>query len=142
MVTIEQIRLLEKKVHGAVEHIDLLTRENRSLKSRLEDYETRVSELEKLIDSFKQDQSEIEQGIITALNELNRLEDDLDTTDDTTDDTAGDSVPPMQTDGEAARDTETDSSDVTNSEKEPTGDSSSEDSEDAEDSQTGELDIF
>lgn len=84
MVTIEQIRLLEKKVRGAVEHINLLKQENRSLKSKMEHYETRISELEKLIDSFKRDQNEIEKGILTALDELNKLEDELDTGTDHT----------------------------------------------------------
>lgn len=78
MITIEQIRLLEQKVRKAVKHIDLLKRENRALNSKLEHYQGRIVELEKLIESFKKDQSEIEKGIITALEELNQLEDDLD----------------------------------------------------------------
>lgn len=81
MVSIEQIRLLEQKVHSAVNRIDVLKEENQSLKSKLGEYETRILELERLIESFKQDQGEIEQGILTALDELNRLEDDLDTSD-------------------------------------------------------------
>jgi chromosome segregation ATPase len=78
MITIEQIHLLEQKVRKAVKHIDLLRQENRALNSKLEHYQGRIVELEKLIESFKRDQSEIERGIITALEELNQLEDDLD----------------------------------------------------------------
>lgn len=82
MVSLEQIRLLDKKVHDAVSRIDGLKRENNSLKTKLESYQHRISELEKLIENFKKDQVEIEDGIKSALEELNKLEDGIDTGND------------------------------------------------------------
>ena len=77
MVTLEQIKLLDNKVHEAVTRIDALNKENSALKSKLETYQHRIDELEKLIETFKKDQGEIEEGIKSALDELNKLEDDL-----------------------------------------------------------------
>jgi septal ring factor EnvC (AmiA/AmiB activator) len=132
MVTIEQIRLLDKKVHSAVERISLLKKENQSLKSKLGDYENRISELERLIETFKQDQGEIEQGISNALDELNRLEDDLDeqpTVEQPSTEDSGDAQSPAPS--PSIVQTEEDS-------EKPSEDSSEED----DDSRTGELDIF
>lgn len=132
MITVEQIRLLEQKVHQAVERIDLLNQENRSLKSKLEHYQTRIAEFERLIESFKKDQSEIEQGIITALDELNRLEDELDPGTSDSPETASDTPePPVQ--AVPASSSESDgASPETETETEA----------EAENPQSGELDIF
>lgn len=75
MLTLEQIQLLEKRAHQAVELIKSLRSENNLLESKLEGYEKRIKEMEGLIDSFKQDQSSIEEGIISALEQLDVLED-------------------------------------------------------------------
>src|SRR5690554_2822463 len=74
MISVEQIRLLESKVQKAVGMLAALQEENRVLKSRLAQYESRIDELEYMIEEFKEDQSEIEQGIISALNKLEGLE--------------------------------------------------------------------
>ncbi len=75
MISVEQIQKLEAKVLQAVEVIKSLREENSLLKGKLSGYEKRIEELEILIDSFKQDQTNIEEGIINALNQLDLLED-------------------------------------------------------------------
>ena len=75
MITIEQIQKLDRKVQAAVERITGLRRDNASLKSKLDEYQKRIGELEVMIDRFKQDQAQIENGIIRALEQLERLED-------------------------------------------------------------------
>ena len=75
MISIDQIRQLETGVRQAVDIIQALREENGLLKTKLSGYEKRIEELEVLIDSFKQDQSSIEEGIIHALHQLDVLED-------------------------------------------------------------------
>ncbi len=75
MITVEQIRQLENGVKQAVSVINSLREENALLKTKLSGYEKRIEELEILIESFKQDQSSIEEGIVNALNQLDVLED-------------------------------------------------------------------
>ena len=70
MVTLEQIRQLDARVHRAVEVIARLREENTTLKDRLSEYQGRIEELEVLISNFKEDQSEIEHGITSALSQL------------------------------------------------------------------------
>lgn len=75
MVTLEQIRQLDAKVHRAVEVIAKLREENTTLKDRLSEYQGRIEELEVLISNFKEDQSEIEHGITSALSQLAAIDD-------------------------------------------------------------------
>lgn len=81
MVTLDQIRLLDSKVKSAVEHISLLKKENGTLKERLEEYQNRIEELEVLIETFKQDQGQIEEGILQALDQLDQIEDSASASD-------------------------------------------------------------
>ena len=74
MISVEQIHKLEARVLKAVEVIKSLREENSLLKEKLSGYEKRIEELEVFIDSFKQDQTNIEEGIINALNQLDMLE--------------------------------------------------------------------
>ena len=75
MVTLEQIRQLDARVHRAVELIEKLREENNTLKNRLSEYQGRIEELEVLISNFKEDQSEIEHGITSALSQLAAIDD-------------------------------------------------------------------
>lgn len=75
MVTLEQIRQLDARVRRAIEVIGKLRDENYTLKNRLAEYQDRIEELEVLIANFKEDQSEIEQGIVHVISELEHLED-------------------------------------------------------------------
>lgn len=77
MVTVEQVRQLESKVAKAIDYINKLTDENTLLKNKLDNYQTRIDELEVLIQRFKEDQARIEEGILSALDRLNRFEDDV-----------------------------------------------------------------
>jgi hypothetical protein len=75
MVTLEQVKLLETKVVKALDFVNQVTGENTLLKEKLDTYQKRIDELEVLIQRFKEDQSRIEEGIISALNRLNQFED-------------------------------------------------------------------
>lgn len=75
MISLDQIRNLEHKVHAAVSRIRTLSSENATLKQRLESYEERIAELETLVSAFKADQEQIEAGIVAALSHLDELED-------------------------------------------------------------------
>lgn len=75
MLNLDQVRLLESKVERAVQMIKSLYTEKDSLKKEIELRDKRISELEKLIVAFKDDQSKIEEGIINALNQLSAFED-------------------------------------------------------------------
>jgi FtsZ-binding cell division protein ZapB len=77
MVTVEQVRQLESKVVKAIDYINKLTDENTSLKNKLDSYQTRIDELEVLIQRFKEEQGRIEDGILSALDRLNQFEDDV-----------------------------------------------------------------
>ena len=73
MITLDQIRTLDSKVQQAVEEIESLREENSRLRDKLSAYEKKVSELEVLIDGFRNDQGEIEEGIQKALLRLDVL---------------------------------------------------------------------
>ncbi len=75
MVTLEQIRQLDARVHRAVELLAKLKEENANLKGKLSEYQGRIEELEVLISNFKEDQGAIEQGIANVLSELAAIED-------------------------------------------------------------------
>ena len=74
MITLEQIRRLQDKVEAAVLQITELRSENYTLKSELDRHLNRIKELEDLINEFKDAQKEIESGILSALDQLDRIE--------------------------------------------------------------------
>jgi chromosome segregation ATPase len=75
MIELRHIQELEKRVHAALELIGSLRGENAELKSKLEGYQGRIDELERLVNEFKEDQGAIEEGILRALRKLDSLED-------------------------------------------------------------------
>lgn len=77
MVSLEQVKLLESKVIKALEYIDQVTGENTLLREKLEIYQKRIDGLEVVVQRFKEDQTRIEEGIVSALNRLNRFEADI-----------------------------------------------------------------
>ena len=77
MITVEQIRLLESRVTKAIDRIRLLTEENTTLKRSVARSQERMDELEGLVEQFKSAPSEIEQGVARALDNLERLEDEV-----------------------------------------------------------------
>jgi len=77
MVSLEQVKLLESKVARAIDYLKKVTEEKAQLKEKLDSYQKRIEELEVLIQRFKDDQSRIEDGILSALDRLNQFEDAL-----------------------------------------------------------------
>jgi len=77
MINLEQIQKLEARVNKAVELIKTLKTENQNLRRTLDSAQSRMQELESLIGEFKNDQKDIEQCIIRALENLNELEDEI-----------------------------------------------------------------
>ena len=80
MVDLEQIRLLESKVTRMIDHVKKVTEENISLKKSVDSYQKQIEELEVIIEHFKDDQSQIEDSILSALDRLNQFEDALEIT--------------------------------------------------------------
>lgn len=77
MLSLDQVRLLEDRVQNAVGKIQTLTSENAHLRSELSALQTRVVELEGLVNTFKDDQGRIEEGILNALDKLSAFEDSV-----------------------------------------------------------------
>jgi len=75
MVSLEQIKLLESKVTKTIDYVKKVTDENKRLKDKLDSYQVRIDELEVLVLRFKEDQNQIEEGILSALDRLNQFED-------------------------------------------------------------------
>ena len=80
MISLEQVKLLETKVTRTIEYVKKVTDENSKLKEKLNSYQKRIDDLEVLIQRFKEDQSRIEDGILSALDRLNQFEDALEST--------------------------------------------------------------
>lgn len=74
MLNLDQVRLLENRVERAVDRIQNLTAENRRLTTELETVRKRVLDLEGLVNSFRNDQGRIEEGILNALERLSAFE--------------------------------------------------------------------
>jgi FtsZ-binding cell division protein ZapB len=82
MVTLDQVKLLDEKVTRAIEYVNKvtgekarLTEENSRLSEKLGSCQKRIDELEVLVRKFKDEQSRIEDGILSALDRLNQFED-------------------------------------------------------------------
>jgi len=95
MLNLEQVKLLEARVAKTIEYVERLTKENATLQSnweasqkridefemleleletKLESYQKRIDELEVLVTGFKEDQGQIEEGILSALDRLSEFE--------------------------------------------------------------------
>ena len=94
MVTLEQVRLLESKVTRTIDYVKKVTEENTYLKEKLDSYQKRIEELEVLIQRFREDQSRIEDGILSALDRLNQFEDALESKLSTESKLSGEAAPP------------------------------------------------
>ncbi len=77
MINLEQIQSLNIKVQKALDVIVTLREENGTLRTKLSDYEKRMEELEVLVNSFSNDQDDIENGILDILQQLDKLEEDF-----------------------------------------------------------------
>jgi chromosome segregation ATPase len=81
MINLEQVKLLETKVTKTIDFVERVSRENTALVRReaellekLESNQKRIDELEVLIMGFKEEQSRIEDGILSALDRLSQFE--------------------------------------------------------------------
>jgi len=139
MISLEQIRTLDERVKKAVQALGDLKSENQTLKQKLADYQKRIEELEKLIDDFKKDQGEIEQGILNAISQLETLE----AGEETESSTAGGGI---NADRGITMDDEPGGADTESTGENPAGPDASEEIEAPEDdsinSDEKELDIF
>jgi len=77
MISVEQIRLLEERVLGVVSRLNELRNENRTLRESLTEYQDRIADLEGRVQTYTDSQTEIEQGILHALRQLDELEDEV-----------------------------------------------------------------
>jgi len=84
MISLEQVQLLETRVSKAIEYVQRVSEENAALLSektgllsKLEANQKRLDELELLVMRFKKEQGQIEDGIVAALDRLNRFEEDF-----------------------------------------------------------------
>ena len=77
MISLAQIKKLEEKVGRAVELIGRLRRENIALKAGVKASKKKTQDLEALAQSFKDDQQEIERTILSAMEKLEQLEDEV-----------------------------------------------------------------
>jgi TolA-binding protein len=77
MISLEQVMLLESRVTNTIEYVKKVTGENSKLKEKLSSYQVRIEELEAVVNQFKENQSRIEEGILSALDRLNQFEDAL-----------------------------------------------------------------
>ncbi len=73
MITLEQVQTLDAKIKQAVGLISTLREENAQLRSALSGYETKVSDLEKIVFSLEDGQTKIEMGLIDAISKLDDL---------------------------------------------------------------------
>lgn len=71
---VDSIQLLDQKIKQAVALIQQLRNENFILRKKLGDYETKIKELEEMLSGLKVNQESIEQGLMNAISELEKLE--------------------------------------------------------------------
>ena len=74
MITLDQVQKLEIKVNDAVDLINRFKAEKVVLEEKIEKYEYRILELEEMTEQLNKDQTEIEDKIIGALNQLEDLD--------------------------------------------------------------------
>ena len=74
MISLDQVMLLEQKVESAVEKIQQLQAENDALRKQCSELTNALSSKSEQLSSFETDQSQIESGILKALDRLNQIE--------------------------------------------------------------------
>ncbi len=75
MIRVQQIADLEARVLRAIDLIERLRTENRTLGASLESAEQRSRDLEIMLENLRGDQQNVEQIILRTLNKLDGLED-------------------------------------------------------------------
>lgn len=77
MITLDQIKLLEQKVESAVLKIKQLEAESDALRSRCLELTNALSSKTELLTTLQQERDLIESGILSALNNLDKIENDV-----------------------------------------------------------------
>ena len=75
MITLEQVKLLESRITKTIDYVKKVTGENTALKGKLNSCKKRIDELEVLVKRFREEQSRIEDSILSAIDRLNQFED-------------------------------------------------------------------
>lgn len=79
MISLDQVRILEKKVESAVKMIVDLRKENTELKNKCVYLEKMNTELNSKVSVFEQEQNRVEEGLLSVLNRLDVVEDAVST---------------------------------------------------------------
>lgn len=74
MLSLDQIKVLERKIEAVVSRVMELTSENNTLKQKIDFLVQENQMLQSKVEAFESDQEKIEQGIISALDRLNTVE--------------------------------------------------------------------
>lgn len=74
MISLEQILLLQEKVENAVSKIEQLNAENAALRRKCAELTNVLAAKTEQFSSFQNDQNKIEEGILTALQRLDAVE--------------------------------------------------------------------
>ncbi len=74
MLSLDQIKVLERKIEAVVSRVMELTSENNTLKQKIDFLVQENQILQSKVEAFESDQEKIEQGIISALDRLNTVE--------------------------------------------------------------------
>ncbi len=77
MISLEQIRSLEQKINLMVEELSRLRDENAKLRATIKSTQSKTADLESLVNTYKQEQEAIEEGILSVLAKLDKLEDEV-----------------------------------------------------------------
>lgn len=74
MISVDQLRIIQKKVTLLTHRYRAVVEENTVLKKKLHNYKQRVSELESSYATIQEDQGEMEGAIMSTLMELEKAE--------------------------------------------------------------------
>src|SRR5574344_1267981 len=77
MITLDQVKLLEQKVESAVLKIKQLEAESDALRTRCLELTNALSSKTELLSTLQQERDLIESGILSALNNLDQLENNV-----------------------------------------------------------------
>ncbi|MHB9291485.1 hypothetical protein Holit_00562 [Hollandina sp. SP2] len=75
MGTLDHVKLLETKVISALDFVKRITEENNQLKELAQTQKKQIEDLNQLIQKYKDEDAQIEERILSALNQLNQVED-------------------------------------------------------------------
>ncbi|MDR0721651.1 MAG: hypothetical protein LBF75_02490 [Treponema sp.] len=75
MGTLDHVKLLETRVISALDFVKRITEENSQLKELAQTQKKQIEELKQVIQEYKDEDAQIEERILSAINQLNQFED-------------------------------------------------------------------